>query len=182
MEASRRKLQTAAFARPFAAPAHRFSGRRDWLNGGERKNLVKAASLSAQSVRGAFAIVKAMGREDLGIIKKRRICSEKFSGELKGIFRDKAPRKNYLRANFHGLAYNFYGHIRQFFRSYKIVGPLKREKRKSLRSSSFCCCKCMIFLRFRQKPPSCARDCQSMWRRVLSSPQSRSIRRATFPP
>ena len=86
MEASRRKLQTAAFACPFAAPAPRFSGGRGWLNGGERKNLVKAASLSAQSVRGAFAIVKAMGREDLGIIKKRRICSEKFLANLKGTF------------------------------------------------------------------------------------------------
>ena len=30
---------------------------------------VNAALLPAQSVRGAFAIVKAMGREDLGIIK-----------------------------------------------------------------------------------------------------------------
>ena len=86
MEASRRKLQTAAFARPFAAPAHRFSGRRDWLNGGERKNLVKAASLSAQSVRGAFAIVKAMRREDLGISKERESCSEKISTKNKEIF------------------------------------------------------------------------------------------------
>ena len=86
MDASRRKLQTAAFARPFAAPAHRFSGRRDWLNGGERKNLVKAASLSAQSVRGAFAIVKAMGREDLGIIKERRICSVQIPMKSKKIF------------------------------------------------------------------------------------------------
>ena len=86
MEASRRKLQAAAFACPFAAPAPRFSGGRGWLNEGERKNLVKAASLSAQSVRGAFAIVKAMGREDLRIIKKRRICSEKFLANLKEIF------------------------------------------------------------------------------------------------
>ena len=75
MEASRRKLQATAFACPFAAPAPRFSGGRGWLNGGERKNLVKAASLSAQSVRGAFAIVKAMGREDLGIIKITEIRS-----------------------------------------------------------------------------------------------------------
>ena len=86
MEASRRKLQAAAFACPLAAPAHRFSGGRDWLNGGERKNLVKAASLSAQSVRGAFAIVKAMGREDLGIIKKRRICSVQIPMKSKKIF------------------------------------------------------------------------------------------------
>ena len=57
-----------------------------WLNGGERKNLVKAASLSAQSVRGAFAIVKAMWREDLGIIKEREICSEKISTKNKDIF------------------------------------------------------------------------------------------------
>ena len=86
MEASRRKLQAAAFARPFAAPAHRFSGGRGWLNGGERKNLVKAASLSAQSVRGAFAIVKATWREDLRIIKERKICSEKISTKNKEIF------------------------------------------------------------------------------------------------
>ena len=86
MEASRRKLQTAAFARPFAAPAHRFSGGRGWLNGGERKNLVKAASLSAQSVRGAFAIVKATWREDLGIIKTMEICSEKISAKIKVMF------------------------------------------------------------------------------------------------
>ena len=86
MEASRRKLQAAAFACPFADPAHRFSGGRGWLNGGERKNLVKAASLSAQSVRGAFAIVKAARREDLGIIKKREICSKKFLTNLKEIF------------------------------------------------------------------------------------------------
>ena len=78
MEASRRKLQAAAFACPFAAPAPRFSGGRGWLNGRERKNFVKAASLSAQRVRGAFAIVKAMGREDEVIIKKRRICSQKL--------------------------------------------------------------------------------------------------------
>ena len=86
MEASRRKLQATAFARPFAAPAHRFFGGRGWLNGGERKNLVKAASLSAQSVRGAFAIVKATWREDLGIIKEREICSEKISTKNKEIF------------------------------------------------------------------------------------------------
>ena len=53
---------------------------------GKRKNLVKAASLSAQSVRGAFAIVKAMGREDLRIIKKRRICSVQIPMKSKKIF------------------------------------------------------------------------------------------------
>ena len=86
MEASRRKLQAAAFACPLAAPAPRFSGGRGWLNRGERKNLVKTASLSAQSVRGAFAIVKAMGREDLGIIKERRICSVQIPMKSKEIF------------------------------------------------------------------------------------------------
>ena len=53
---------------------------------GERKNLVKAASLSAQSVRGAFAIVKATWREDLGIIKERRICSVQIPMKSKKIF------------------------------------------------------------------------------------------------
>ena len=71
-------------------------------------------------------------------LKVRQNLLRENSGELKGIFRDKAPRKNYLRANFHGLAYNFYGHIRQFFRSYKIVSPLNRDNMTSLRSSSFC--------------------------------------------
>ena len=55
-------------------------------NAGRKKNLVKAASLSAQSVRGAFAIVKAMRREYLGIIKEREICSEKISTKNKEIF------------------------------------------------------------------------------------------------
>ena len=86
MEASRRKLQATAFACPFAAPAPRFSGGRGWLNGGERKNLVKAASLSAQSVRGLFAIVKATWREDLGIIKEREICSVQIPMKSKKIF------------------------------------------------------------------------------------------------
>ena len=53
---------------------------------GKRKNLVKAASLSAQSVRGAFAIVKATWREDLRIIKKRRICSVQIPMKSKKIF------------------------------------------------------------------------------------------------
>ena len=74
--------------------------------------LVNAASLPAQRVNRAFAIVKAARRESLGIIKKRRICSRADSDELKGNFRDKALRKNYLRGNFHALASNFYGHIR----------------------------------------------------------------------
>ena len=39
--------------------------------------------------------------------------------------------KNYLRANFHALAYNFYGHIRQFFRSYKIVSPKNAKRGKA---------------------------------------------------
>ena len=64
----------------------RFSGGRGWLNGGERKNHVKAASLSAQSVRGAFAIVKATWREDVRIIKKRRICSVQIPMKSKKIF------------------------------------------------------------------------------------------------
>ena len=39
--------------------------------------------LSAQSVEGAFAIVKAARRKDLGIIKERKICSEKNSSKIK---------------------------------------------------------------------------------------------------
>ena len=48
--------------------------------------LVNATQLSAQSVRGAFAIVKAMQLEDLGIIKTKKICSEKNSAKIKEIF------------------------------------------------------------------------------------------------
>ena len=103
MEASRRKLQAEAFARPFAAPSPRFSGGRDWLNEGERKNLVKAASLSAQSVRGAFAIVKATWREDLRIIKERKICSEKISTKNKEIFAIKHLGKIIKEQIFTGL-------------------------------------------------------------------------------
>ena len=103
MEASRRKLQAAAFACPFAAPAPRFSGGRDWLNGGERKNLVKAASRSAQSVRGAFAIVKATWREDLGIIKEREICSEQIPMKSKKIFTFKHLGKIIKEQIFTGL-------------------------------------------------------------------------------
>ena len=40
--------------------------------------LVNAALRSAQGVNGAFAIVKAVRRKDLGIIKKRKICSERI--------------------------------------------------------------------------------------------------------
>ena len=47
---------------------------------------VNAASLPAQSVNRAFAIVKAMGHEDLGIIKKRRICSEQILTNFKENF------------------------------------------------------------------------------------------------
>ena len=55
-------------------------------NAGRKKNLVNASLLTAQSVRGAFAIVKATWREDLGIIKKRKICPKKFLTNLKEIF------------------------------------------------------------------------------------------------
>ena len=103
METSRRKLQAAAFACPFAAPAPRFSGGRGWLNGGERKNLVKAASLSAQSVRGAFAIVKAVRREDLGIIKEREICSVQIPMKSKKIFTFKHLGKIIKEQIFTGL-------------------------------------------------------------------------------
>ena len=48
--------------------------------------LVNAVLLSAQSVEGAFAIVKAARREDLGIIKERKICSEKNSSKINEIF------------------------------------------------------------------------------------------------
>ena len=48
--------------------------------------LVNATQLSAQSVRGAFAIVKAMQHEDLEIIKTKKICSEKNSAKIKEIF------------------------------------------------------------------------------------------------
>ena len=91
----------------------------------ERKNskLVNAVSLPAQSVHGTFAIVKSARRKYLWIIKTMENLLRENFHEKQGNFRDKAPRKNYLRANFHGLAYNFYGHIRQFFRSYRIVSP-----------------------------------------------------------
>ena len=53
---------------------------------GIKAKLVNAVLLSAQSVEGAFAIVKAARREDLGIIKKREICSVIISTEIKEIF------------------------------------------------------------------------------------------------
>ena len=48
--------------------------------------LVNAFLRSAQRVNGAFAIVKAARREDLGIIKKREICSVIISTKIKEIF------------------------------------------------------------------------------------------------
>ena len=48
--------------------------------------LVNAAPLSAQSVHGTFAIVKAARRESLGIIKTKKICSEKNAMKIKGFF------------------------------------------------------------------------------------------------
>ena len=53
---------------------------------GIKVKLVNAVLLSAQSVEGAFAIVKAARREDLGIIKERKIYSEKKSSKIKEIF------------------------------------------------------------------------------------------------
>ena len=52
----------------------------------QEAKLVNAASLPAQSDNWAFAIVKAARRESLGIIKKRRICSEQILTNLKEIF------------------------------------------------------------------------------------------------
>ena len=53
---------------------------------GIKVKLVNAVLLSAQSVEGAFAIVKAARRKDLEIIKERKICSEKKSSKIKEIF------------------------------------------------------------------------------------------------
>ena len=50
---------------------------------GIKAKLVNDVLLSAQSVESAFAIVKAARREDLGIIKERKICSEKNSAKIK---------------------------------------------------------------------------------------------------
>ena len=48
--------------------------------------LVNAFLCSAQKVKFAFAIVKAMRRKDLGIIKTKEICSVIISTEIKEIF------------------------------------------------------------------------------------------------
>ncbi|MDY4663345.1 MAG: hypothetical protein SPC28_03975 [Alloprevotella sp.] len=53
------------------------------------------------------------------------------SRRFQGNFHDKAHRKNYKGANFYGLAYNFNAHIRQFFRSYMIVGPKNAKRGKA---------------------------------------------------
>ena len=53
---------------------------------GIKVKLVNSVLLSAQRVNGVFAIVKAARREDLGIIKERKICSEKKSSKIKEIF------------------------------------------------------------------------------------------------
>ena len=60
----------------------------DYVCEGARREakLVNAASLPAQSVNRAFAIVKAARRESLGIIKTTDICSEKNSTKSKEIF------------------------------------------------------------------------------------------------
>ena len=49
----------------------------------ENTNILNAAPRPAQSGNWAFAIVKAARRESLGIIKKRKICPEKNSTEIK---------------------------------------------------------------------------------------------------
>ena len=56
---------------------------------------------------------------------REKIC------ENQGNFHFKALRENYKGANFYGLAYNFHGHIRQFFRSYRIVSPKNAERGKA---------------------------------------------------
>ena len=55
---------------------------------------------------------------------------EKFY-EDQGDFYFKAYRENYKGANFYGPAYNFHGHIRQFFRSYRIVSPKNAKRGKA---------------------------------------------------
>ena len=52
---------------------------------------------------------------------------EKFF-ENQGNCHFQAHRKNYKGANFYGPAYNFHGHIRQVFRSYRIVSPKNAER------------------------------------------------------
>ena len=58
----------------------------DFSDQERNSKLVNAFLRSAQKVKFAFAIVKAMRREDLGIIKKREICSVIISTEIKEIF------------------------------------------------------------------------------------------------
>ena len=65
--------------------------------------LVNAFSLSAQSVEGAFAIVKAMRRESLGIIKIMDICSEKISMKSEKIITSKHIVKTIKGQIFTGL-------------------------------------------------------------------------------
>ena len=65
--------------------------------------LVNATQLSAQSVRGAFAIVKAMQHEDLGIIKTKKICSEKNTAKSMKIFTFKHIGKTIKGQIFTGL-------------------------------------------------------------------------------
>ena len=60
-------------------------------------------------------------------------------------------------------------------RSYKTVRPLKREKRKSLRPSSFCWCKDMIFVRVRQNAPYCAAGWQDSERSSFAKMRSNWI-------
>ena len=52
----------------------------------EKIKRLNAAPRPAQGVSGAFTIVKAARREDLGIIKKKEIFSEKISTKIKIIF------------------------------------------------------------------------------------------------
>ncbi len=52
----------------------------------ENTNILNAAPRPAQSGNWAFTIVKAARRESLGIIKKRKICPEKNSTEIKEVF------------------------------------------------------------------------------------------------
>ena len=65
--------------------------------------LVNAVSLSAQSVEGAFAIVKAGRCESLGIIKERRIRSLKISAKKKEMFTIKHIGKIIKEQIFTGL-------------------------------------------------------------------------------
>ena len=53
---------------------------------GRNANFVKAARVPAQSVSGAFAIIKTTSGESLGIIKKRKICLYKIKTLFKENF------------------------------------------------------------------------------------------------